>query len=120
VLLDFHKTAFALVDSILHEQCGLALNSRQANSVTSFVLAQHSRLVDYLRFPLRAITLAFDAGAILRHGKPFHALPHEARRLQIERWKHGIAGPQRDLILFYERLAVFGFHSLETGGQNAG
>lgn len=74
---------------------------------------------DYLRLPFRILTLAFDAWALPRHGKPFHRLPHELRTRQVQAWKASRLEPRRRLIEFYETLAVFSLYS-DLYGQDYG
>jgi hypothetical protein len=66
---------------------------------------------DYLRLPFAVVTLAFGASALLRHGKPFHCLPHEGRWRHIEVWRGAPLGPCRDLIRFYESFVILHWHA---------
>ena len=79
--------------------------------VVQFVLEQHGRMPDYLRLPLAALTVAFDAWAIPTSGRLFHHLPHDRRWQQVLAWKESRLGFRRDLIRFYESLAIFGWYS---------
>lgn len=118
MVIDFRKTAQALVESILNAQCGVPPGDSQIEMVTQFILQQHARMTDYLRGPLRFATIAFDAAALPRAAKPFHQLDLASRSRQVERWRKSKIGTQRDLILFFERLAIFGFYSMIEGAAH--
>jgi hypothetical protein len=119
MVLSFNRTVSALAESIIRERCGGtdtgAPQAREA--VARFLLATHARMPDYLRLPLRCLTLGFDAWALPTAGRPFHRLPPERRWRQIRAWKESALGPRRDLIKFYETLTVFGWYS-ELYGQD--
>ena len=112
VLLDFDLTVRAFAEATVRHRTaegdpveGL---SRQTGQ---FLLAVHSRMPDYLRLPFRVLTLAFDAWAIPKSGRPFHRLPVEKRLEQMRRWRTSRIETQRRLIEFYESLALFGLYS---------
>ena len=65
---------------------------------------------DYLRAPMRAATLGFDAIGVAKGGKCFHHLPPETRQRQVADWKNAPAGFRRDLIRYFESLATFALH----------
>lgn len=77
------------------------------NQACRYVLREQARMPDYLRLPLRVLTLLFDAQTLPFTLAPFHSLPPERRARWIERWRHAPLEPCRDLIRFYESLAVF-------------
>jgi hypothetical protein len=110
-MLSFPWTVSALAYSIIRERCGDAGPCFPNNRVARFVLEQHGRMPDYLRLPLAALTLAFDAWPLLRTGRPFHRLPHERRWRQVLAWKRSALGVRRDLVRFYEGLVLFGWHA---------
>jgi hypothetical protein len=66
---------------------------------------------DYLRRPIWALTLAFDAWSLLWTGRPFHTLGPERRWRQIESWRTARLSFRRDLMRFYEGLIVFGWNA---------
>lgn len=109
----FEATVSALCYSILRERCPEAARGPEFphNRTVRFVLDQHARMPDYLRLPFAAVTLAFDASAVLRHGRPFHRLPHAQRWRQIVAWRESALGPRRDLVRFYESFVIFHWHS---------
>ncbi|MCS7336712.1 MAG: GMC family oxidoreductase [Verrucomicrobiae bacterium] len=76
------------------------------NDVARFILREHERMADYLRFPLQIVTLAFDIAALPSARQMFHRLPPAERQRLIARWKSARLGPMRDLIRFYESLAA--------------
>lgn len=109
----FPDTVSALAYSIIRERCE-AQSRKDAfphNRVARFVIGQHGRMPDYLRFPIRILTLAFDAWAVFRTGHLFHRLPHEQRLRQMEAWRHARLSPCRDFMKFYDNLVVFAWFS---------
>jgi hypothetical protein len=80
-----------------------------ANRVARFVTREHANMPDFLRLPIRALTLAFDAASIPHTGKAFHELSQARRLRQIASWRHSRMGFRRDLVRFYESLVIFGF-----------
>lgn len=112
LVLGFQHTVSALVYSLVSDRCTdqshpeLFLN----NKVVRFVIDQHARTPDYMRLPLRLITLIFDAWPLPTCGRPFHQLPAENRIRQIERWRASRIGAKRDFVRYYEGLAVFGWY----------
>ncbi|MBW4633812.1 MAG: hypothetical protein KME30_18495 [Iphinoe sp. HA4291-MV1] len=81
------------------------------NQVVNFVLEQHSRMPDFLQFPIVCLTLTFDLAGIIQGGSLFHTKPPTQRWRQIESWKNSSIGTCRDLIRFYESLVVFDWYS---------
>lgn len=110
MLLSFPGTVSALAASIIRERCGVG-EEPLGPPVAVFLLQTHARMPDYLRLPLTCLTLAFDASALLRSGRPFHRLSHERRWRQIEAWRTSTLAFRRDLVRFYETLAIFGCYS---------
>jgi choline dehydrogenase-like flavoprotein len=108
-----HDTVSALVYSLAGAQApeddpSLA---RPYNDLTRFVLEQQDRLPDYLRSPMRWLTLGFDLAACLRAGRPFHHLAPECRARRVAAWKQSPLAFQRDFIRYYESLATLALHS---------
>ena len=108
-MLSFANTVSAIAYSVIREQCRFAEAGRSCspNRVTRFVMEQHGRMPHFLRLPLKIATLIFDAWTIPTAGRPFHRLPHEQRWRVIESWKQSPMSFCRDLIKFYESLAIF-------------
>lgn len=117
----FAPTVSALTYSIIRARCGdaSALADDRHNRVARYVLAQHASMPDYLRLPFAALTVAFGAAAVGLTGRPFHALPHERRWRFVDAWRRLPISFARDLIRFYESLVVFGWFTLESGGDLA-
>ena len=66
---------------------------------------------DYLRFPIKLVTLGFDLIGVARRGRPFHAQSHSSRWRQIESWRTSPFLPVRDFIRFYESLVLYYWYS---------
>jgi hypothetical protein len=107
MILSFSNTVSALTYSFVREHGGVP-----CNTIVRFVLDQHARMPDFLRLPLRCLTLVLDGEAIAISGRPFHRLPPERRWRLILRWKHSRFGACADLMRFYESLAVFGWSNV--------
>jgi choline dehydrogenase-like flavoprotein len=90
------------------------------NNTVRFILAQHSRMPDYLRFPLQVLTLLFVHWSGFPRLGSYRSLDPDRRWSRIERMRRSIFGPFRDLIRFYEGLAIFGFHWELALAQGAG
>ncbi len=119
MLVDFEATVAALAESILRERCAGTWKGSvdEYAPVARFLLAVHARMPDYLRFPFRCLTLIFDLSAFLVTGRTFHHLPHALRWRQIEAWRGSALGVRRDLIKFYETLAVYAWYAELYGGD---
>jgi choline dehydrogenase-like flavoprotein len=81
------------------------------NRTARFILDQHARMPDYLRFPLTLLTLLFVHWSGFPRLGSYRALNSERRWDRIQRMRGSKLGPFRDLIRFYEGLTVFGFHA---------
>src|SRR3954469_4748405 len=93
----FHDTVSALVHSLAKSN---SPNSQPPfNDITQFVLQQHSQMPDYLRAPMIAATLGFDAAGLSR-GKQFHHCLPELRARQIAAWKNSNTAFKRDLVRY--------------------
>jgi choline dehydrogenase-like flavoprotein len=114
----FFATVSALVYTVIADRRGeSAGRGDPPNAVVNFVVSQHRRMPDYLRAPLKLLTLLFSASTLPGHRKLFHRLESAARSKQIDRWRRGRFGFQRDLIRIYESLAVFGGESLPADSK---
>ncbi len=91
------------------------------NDVARFILRQRENLPDFLRAPMRLATLAFDLAGLAVAGRRFHSQPPAARWRQVRAWKGSRLGFRRDLMNYYESLAVFGLYSRQeaTAGDSA-
>src|SRR5436190_11200622 len=95
-----HDIVSALVYSIAKDQAGGSCSelSPPYNDLTQFILQQQAQLPDFLRTPMRMLTLGFDALGFLRTGHCFHSRPEPNRAAQIAAWQNSKLSFQRDLI----------------------
>jgi hypothetical protein len=108
----FEAAVSALCYTVLDERCPPPTpGAFSHNDVVRFVLEQHARMPDYLRLPMRLLTVGFDWWGLVPLGRRFHRAPPDLRRRQVEAWRRSRLGLCRDLIRFYESLAVFGWNS---------
>lgn len=84
-----------------------------AAAAGALVLSQTGRMPAHLRWPLRLATLGFAVASALRTGRLYHAAPAPARGAQRARWRAARLAPCRDLMRFYESLAVFACFAVE-------
>ena len=76
----FPQRALAITEALLCDRIGPEAVP-MADSVSAFVVAQHSRMPDYLRLPLIVLTLVCDWWPIVfGFGRSLHSLPLEQRR----------------------------------------
>jgi hypothetical protein len=121
MLLSFERVVCVLIESIVRERCADSRSRAHETelAVARFLLEVCGRMPDHARLVLRLLMLVFDAWAIPFTGRPFHKLPHEKRWQQVETWRRSAVAVRRDLIKFYETLAVFGWYS-ECYGEDYG
>ena len=108
-----HDIASALVHSLAqpHAKPGTLDLFPPYNDVTRFVLHQQSQMPDYLRKPMVAMTVGFDALGLLRSGHLFHSRRPAVRKKQIAAWKNSKLSFERDFIRYYESLALLALYS---------
>ena len=82
------------------------------NAVVHFVLDQHARMPDYLRFGILVLTVCFSLAGVRYGGALFHQLDAAARQRQLTAWRHSRARLPRDFVRLYESLAVFCWYSI--------
>jgi hypothetical protein len=111
IAVSFQKTVSALASTIANQRCGPAASAVSHEQVADFVLAQHGRMPDYLRLPLKILTLVFSISSVITSGRCFQRLSSERQRRQVSRWKDSWFGPCRDLIKFFESLVIFGCYA---------
>jgi len=112
-------TVSALCYSVVREMC-LAQPREPGtdfNRVVRFVLEQQRRMPDFLRPPMLVLTLLFNVHSLLKSGRFFHRLPHSRRWSHVQDWKQSRFGFRRDLVRFYESLAVFGWFSIAVAPE---
>lgn len=85
------------------------------NDVVAFVAAQQRRMPDILRRPILLLTLLFGWSAFLRTGRVFHRQALRVRAAHVAAWRTSRLGVCRDLIRFYESVALL---ALYDRGQN--
>ena len=90
------------------------------NNTVRFVLAQHSRMPDYLRLPFQVLTLLLVRWSGFPRPGSYRNLDPDRRWSRIARMRRSIFGPFRDLIRFYEGLAILGFHEEMARAEEAG
>lgn len=98
ILVDRHPAAIDASDEAI-------------DAVTRFLLMTQRSMPDYLRAPLAALTLAFAVSAVAVSGRPFDRMPEERKIGHVRSWSTSRLGPRRDLIKFYETLALFGWYA---------
>jgi choline dehydrogenase-like flavoprotein len=101
----FRNTVSALVYTSI-EASGTERGGRGRNEVVEFVLRQHAAMPDYLRLPLAGLTIVFDFSGLLIGGRLFHRQEIHSRRALCEVWRCCPIGPCRDLVRFYDSLAL--------------
>jgi hypothetical protein len=90
-----------------------------ANAVVNFVLEQHRRMPDYMRFPVIVLTLVFDLAGLFHGGRLFHRMAPSARRQQIAAWRESRSPVARDFVRLFDSLAVFCWVSNLVAHQQA-
>ncbi|MFH2203044.1 MAG: hypothetical protein ABIJ96_08015 [Elusimicrobiota bacterium] len=81
------------------------------NDVALFLELELARMPDYLRLPMRLLTLAFAVAGVARGGSFFHRNPRGVRLEQVRSWRRARLRACRDFIRFFEGLAVFALYS---------
>jgi choline dehydrogenase-like flavoprotein len=100
----FHDAVSALVYSLVHPHANSPDLQPPFNDLTQFILAQHARMPDYLRTPMQLATFALDAPR-------FHRQPPDRRARVISAWKNSPTGFKRDLLRYFESLAILAAYS---------
>ncbi len=104
----FRRVVTALTEALV-PAVARPVSSTRVGQVVDFICRQQRRMPDYLRFPFLLISLAFDLWPFLGgRARPFHRLSLTDRRQQIHIWQSSRWGFRRDLVRFYQVLAVFG------------
>jgi choline dehydrogenase-like flavoprotein len=102
-----------------HAEPGPADLRAPYNDLARFIVCQQAKLPDYLRLPMRAATLGFDLAGLVVTGQRFHAQPPANRRRQVEAWKSSRLGFRRDLMRYYESLAMLALYSRPAEGPES-
>jgi choline dehydrogenase-like flavoprotein len=80
------------------------------NRTVRFVLDQHARMPDYLRLPVKILTLLFVRWSGFPRLGSYRYLDADRRWGRIERMRRSVLAPFRDLVRLYEGLTIYGFH----------
>ena len=109
----FGSTVSALGYALARERAGddPSLFAPPYNDVVRFLEHQIRAMTDFLRPPMRSLTILFDLAGFLHLGGLFHRQPPEARLSQIRAWRGSRLGFCRDFIRFYESLALLSLYS---------
>ena len=109
----FHDAVSALAYALAQPHAPVTGTELQPpyNDLTRFILRQHADLPDYLRLPLKAATLGFDLCSCPTTAALFHTRPLPRRQRQIGAWKKSRLSFRRDLMRYFESLAVFALYS---------
>ena len=86
----------------------------ELNQTVQFVLAQRARMPDFLGVAMMILTLVFAVQSLFFYGALFNRLSHEHRWKHVLAWRHSRISPRRDLIRFYESIAVLGWYSFRN------
>ena len=107
----FHDAVSALAYSLAQPHASTPELQPPYNDLTQFILAQHAQMPDYLRGPMLAATLGFDALG-------FHRQSPERRAKKIAVWKNSRLSFQRDFIRYHESLATLALYSREPARRS--
>jgi choline dehydrogenase-like flavoprotein len=108
----FEATVSALCYAFIRSRYGARAGEPgpRWNRTVRFVLDQHARMPDYLRAPLIAATLLLDHTSYLTDLRAFHRLAPDRRLQVIAKIRSSrLLRPLKEVLRFYETLAVFGF-----------
>jgi len=104
----FDQVVQAVVRALLQEHQAADAEA-MTPKVAEFVRGQHARMPDFLREPLRILTLALDTSPwFLGYGRPLRRLSPVEASAVLASWRNGWPAARRDLVSFYEVLSVFG------------
>ena len=115
----FHDTVSALAWSLASSRAETDRADLQPpyNDLTRFIMQQHARM-GFLGTPIMAATLGFDVFGLLG-GSRFHASSPEKRERQISAWRNSKIGFQRDLVRYFESLAVLELYSRQQSQSSS-
>lgn len=117
--MKIEATVAALTETIIAEQCPVATDrgddrrtaARALAAAGHFLAQQQAQMPGHLRLPLHALTLLFALWPVPVTGQSFSRLPLARRQRQLRAWRRSRLGFRRNLVKFYEVLAVFGYYA---------
>jgi hypothetical protein len=114
----FDRAVGGVVGVLVREHGGARAAALTAR-VAGFVQGQFARMPDYLRPPIWLLTLALDGWpVVIGYGRRLHRLDGAEASQVLARWRTGWPPVCRDLVRFYEALAVFGLAAeIEAGTE---
>lgn len=89
------------------------------NRVVAFLVSQQERMPDFLRLPIRILTIVFDLSGLGLFLRVFRRQSPGQRSAQMDLWRHAFLGPCRDLMRFYDSLITLAWLDAEVGRTNA-
>ncbi len=104
----FENTVSAICYSLAGDQfeCGDEALDARPNAAVRFTLAQHAAAPLWLSLPLILLTVVFSLQCLVTGGRLFHQESRARRRAQLDAWQTSRLGLRRDLVRFYQSLAV--------------
>lgn len=102
----FQTVATAICTAVL-QQYDSPPESQVVALVAQFVLAQHRRMPDFLQLPIVVLTLGFNVWSVVKGGTSFERLSPVRQQQLLAQWRNSPLSACRDLVRFYESLALF-------------
>lgn len=116
-------TLLEIVRVVLPSYPELDESSRGAieHDTTDYVAAQIGSMPGFLRVPFRLALFGFEILPLLRHGRPFRALPPAKRLPYLALWSDAPLAPMRDFVKLIRSTALFVYfdHPLVLGRLEA-
>lgn len=108
-------TISALVHAIAseHDSSPAVPHGGPYGPLGEFVAGQVAHMTAPLRLPMRIATGGLAVLALVSTGSWLHRLAVERRRTLVDRWRSSRIGAIRDVIRFYDSLAVLSLFSRE-------
>jgi hypothetical protein len=83
---------------------------RVHDDVMQFVASQIMALPEFLRVPYRLAITAFALLPIVRYGRPFLALPDDAKHAWLALWSDGKIGATRNFVKLIRGCALLAYY----------
>jgi hypothetical protein len=107
----YEKIVTAIVEAVLTRH-QVRYSPESLKRVVAFIIEQQQRMPDFLRAPLVTLTFILDVWPHFPVSiSPFHRQPIASRIPLLGAWSNSRLAVRRDLVRFYESLAVFGWAS---------